>query len=90
MAGAGAAALLGSRRGKDGALADDRGKKVLLGSALGALGTEAIKRAQSAYGDKFGDGEQRYIESNENSEAKVTTRRPARFLFFKIQLSKRE
>ena len=55
LAGAGLTALMNSRRGDHGDLPDHRGRKVVAGGALGALGTEAIRRAHSAYGDRFGD-----------------------------------
>ncbi|KAI0528179.1 hypothetical protein F5B22DRAFT_641153 [Xylaria bambusicola] len=52
LAGAGLGALVGSRRGKDGEPQDHKGRKVLAGAALGALGTEVIRRARSAYDDR--------------------------------------
>ncbi|KFA77253.1 hypothetical protein S40288_01300 [Stachybotrys chartarum IBT 40288] len=55
LAGAGITALLSSRRDRDGDFADHRGRKVVAGAALGALGTEALKRAQSAYQDRYAD-----------------------------------
>ncbi|KAK0387456.1 hypothetical protein NLU13_5768 [Sarocladium strictum] len=55
LAGAGITALLSSRRDADGDLPANRGKKVIAGAALGALGTEALKRARSAYGERRGD-----------------------------------
>lgn len=58
LAGAGITALLSSRRDADGDLPANRGKKVIAGAALGALGTEAIKRARSAYGERRGDRDQ--------------------------------
>ncbi|KAI0008092.1 hypothetical protein F4779DRAFT_618966 [Xylariaceae sp. FL0662B] len=56
LAGAGLGALVGrGGHGKDGEYHDHRGRKVLAGAALGALGTEAIRRARSAYEDRYGD-----------------------------------
>lgn len=55
LAGAGAAALLASRRGPRGNLPEHRGRKVLAGAALGALGTEVVRRAKSAYDDRRDD-----------------------------------
>ncbi|KAG6001552.1 hypothetical protein E4U21_004091, partial [Claviceps maximensis] len=56
LAGAGISALLGSRRDAYGDLPENRGRKVLAGAALGALGTEVARRAHSAYEERFGDG----------------------------------
>lgn len=55
LAGAGVTALLQSKRDQYGDLPENRGRKVLAGAALGALGTEALKRAHSAYEDRWGD-----------------------------------
>ncbi len=55
LAGAGVTALLQSKRDDHGDLPENRGRKVLAGAALGALGTEALKRAHSAYEDRWGD-----------------------------------
>ncbi|CAK7274272.1 hypothetical protein SEPCBS119000_006085 [Sporothrix epigloea] len=53
LAGAGLGALLSSRRNqKTGELPEHRGRKVLAGAALGALGTEILKRANSVYQDR--------------------------------------
>ncbi|EWG40878.1 hypothetical protein FVEG_03120 [Fusarium verticillioides 7600] len=58
LAGAGVTALLNSRRDSYGELPENRGRKVIAGAALGALGTEALRRARSAYGDRwYGDDE---------------------------------
>ncbi|KAI0156966.1 hypothetical protein GGR57DRAFT_511282 [Xylariaceae sp. FL1272] len=57
LAGAGLSALVSSRRGKDGDYTDHRGRKVLAGAALGALGTEVIRRARSAYEDRYDEYE---------------------------------
>ncbi|KAK2680829.1 hypothetical protein RAB80_002622 [Fusarium oxysporum f. sp. vasinfectum] len=60
LAGAGVTALLNSRRDSYGELPENRGRKVIAGAALGALGTEALRRARSAYGDRWhGDDESR-------------------------------
>ncbi|KAG5952470.1 hypothetical protein E4U53_000774 [Claviceps sorghi] len=56
LAGAGISALLGSRRDAYGDLPENRGRKVLAGAALGALGTEVARRAHSAYEERYGDG----------------------------------
>ena len=56
LAGAGITALMSSRRDEYGDLPENRGRKVLAGAALGALGTEALRRAHSAYEDRYGDG----------------------------------
>ncbi|RCI13139.1 hypothetical protein L249_1137 [Ophiocordyceps polyrhachis-furcata BCC 54312] len=56
LAGAGISALISSRRDEYGELQENRGSKVLAGAALGALGTEALRRAHSAYEDRWGDG----------------------------------
>ncbi|KAI0421401.1 hypothetical protein F5X98DRAFT_370977 [Xylaria grammica] len=57
LAGAGLGALVGSRKGKDGEPQDHKGRKVLAGAALGALGTEVIRRARSAYDDRHDEYE---------------------------------
>lgn len=56
LAGAGVAALLQSKRNEYGELPENRGRKVVAGAALGALGTEVLKRAHSAYEERWGDG----------------------------------
>ncbi|PTB41101.1 hypothetical protein M441DRAFT_80518 [Trichoderma asperellum CBS 433.97] len=56
LAGAGITALLSSRPNEYGEISEHRGKKVLAGAALGAIGTEAIRRAHSAYEEHWGDG----------------------------------
>lgn len=56
LAGAGISALVSSRRDEYGDLQENRGSKVLAGAALGALGTEALRRAHSAYEERWGDG----------------------------------
>ena len=61
-AGAGLAALAASRRGADGELPTHRGRKVLAGAALGALGTEVFKRARSAYNDRYADDDDLYYD----------------------------
>ncbi len=50
LAGAGLGALISGR--KDSEHHDHRGRKVLAGAALGALGTEVVRRARSAYEDR--------------------------------------
>ncbi|CAK7234367.1 hypothetical protein SCUCBS95973_008911 [Sporothrix curviconia] len=58
LAGAGLGALLGSRRNNQtGELPEHRGRKVLAGAALGALGTEVFKRAHSAYNERLNENE---------------------------------
>jgi hypothetical protein len=57
LAGAGVTALLNSRRDSYGELPENRGRKVIAGAALGALGTEALRRAKSAYEDRWHDEE---------------------------------
>lgn len=58
LAGAGLGALLSSRRNqKTGELPDHRGRQVLAGAALGALGTEILKRANSVYQDRSVENE---------------------------------
>ncbi|PNY26743.1 Uncharacterized protein TCAP_03317 [Tolypocladium capitatum] len=56
LAGAGITALMSSRRDEYGDLPENRGQKVLAGAALGALGTEALHRAHSAFEDRWRDG----------------------------------
>ncbi len=69
LAGAGIGALLGSRRNNQtGDLPEHRGRKVLAGAALGALGTEVLKRAHSAYNERFGD------DNNDDSRARSRSR----------------
>jgi len=55
LAGAGISALLASQRSRDGEFKDNRGRKVVAGAALGALGTEVVRRAHSAYQEHYGD-----------------------------------
>lgn len=55
LAGAGLAALMASRQGKDGRGHEHRGQKVLAGAALGALGTEVVRRARSAYEERYAE-----------------------------------
>jgi len=57
LAGAGLGALVGSRRRGSGEGHDHKGRKVLAGAALGALGTEVIRRARSAYDDRHDEYE---------------------------------
>lgn len=59
LAGAGITALMSSHRDGYGDLSENRGRKVLAGAALGALGTEALRRAHSAYeAERWGDGDE--------------------------------
>ncbi|RAL58349.1 hypothetical protein DID88_005221 [Monilinia fructigena] len=51
LAGAGAAALLASHREKQGIETAHRGRSVLGGAALGAIGAEVVTRARSRYRD---------------------------------------
>lgn len=55
LAGAGITALMTSRKDNYGELQENRGRKVIAGTALGALGTEALRRAHSAYGERYRD-----------------------------------
>lgn len=57
LAGAGLSAILASRRNNQGELPEHRGRKVLAGAAIGALGTEVVRRAHSAYQERYGDEE---------------------------------
>ena len=68
LAGAGLSAIIASRRGKDGELPEKRGRKVLAGAALGALGTEAVRRAHSAYEERFGDEDRERSRSREREK----------------------
>lgn len=72
LAGAGISALVASRRGRDGDLPENRGKKVLAGAALGALGTEVIRRARSAYEDRYGDEDE--YDSRHRARSKSRSR----------------
>ncbi|KPM42764.1 hypothetical protein AK830_g3829 [Neonectria ditissima] len=58
LAGAGITALINSRRDDYGDLPENRGRKVIAGAALGALGTEALRRAHSAYEDRWHDDDE--------------------------------
>ncbi|KAI1128843.1 hypothetical protein F5Y10DRAFT_264729 [Nemania abortiva] len=58
LAGAGLGALVGGRS-KDGE-SSHKGRKVLAGAALGALGTEVIRRARSAYEDRHDEYDYEY------------------------------
>ncbi|KAJ4396451.1 hypothetical protein N0V93_000670 [Gnomoniopsis smithogilvyi] len=67
VAGAGLAALVASRGagGRESyGQSSGRGRKVLAGAALGALGTEVVKRARSAYNDRYGDDHDREYGNN--------------------------
>ncbi|KAK0720902.1 hypothetical protein B0H67DRAFT_552991 [Lasiosphaeris hirsuta] len=75
LAGAGAAALLASRRNGNGEFAENRGRKVLAGAALGALGTEVVRRAKSAYEDKYeGDDDWPRQEGRHRSRSRTHDR----------------
>ncbi|KAI1081472.1 hypothetical protein F5B20DRAFT_588538 [Whalleya microplaca] len=80
LAGAGLGALVGGgNRGRDGEYHDHRGRKVLAGAALGALGSEAIRRAKSAYEDRYedryddGDDYYRHRHHRSKSRSRLTT-----------------
>ncbi|OAA58936.1 hypothetical protein SPI_06138 [Niveomyces insectorum RCEF 264] len=70
LAGAGVGALLGSRRNQTGDLPEHRGRKVLAGAALGAIGTEVLKRAHSAYNERFGDDD----DGDDRARSRSTSR----------------
>lgn len=59
LAGAGISAILASRRDSNGEYRQHRGRKVLAGAAIGALGTEVARRAHSAYQERYGDEDER-------------------------------
>ncbi|KAK4140624.1 uncharacterized protein C8A04DRAFT_14797 [Dichotomopilus funicola] len=59
LAGAGLSAILASRRDSHGEYKQNRGRKVLAGAAIGAIGTEVARRAHSAYQDRYGDEDNR-------------------------------
>lgn len=59
LAGAGISAILASRRDSNGEYRQNRGRKVLAGAAIGALGTEVARRAHSAYQERYGDDDER-------------------------------
>ncbi|EPE05350.1 hypothetical protein F503_02089 [Ophiostoma piceae UAMH 11346] len=70
LAGAGVGALVGSRRnGQTGELPENRGRKVIAGAALGALGTEVLRRAHSAYNERFGDGADEFDDRRSRSRS---------------------
>ncbi|KAK7923005.1 hypothetical protein PG985_007076, partial [Apiospora marii] len=75
LAGAGLSAFLASRRDREGDLPEHRGKKVLAGAALGALGTEVIRRARSAYEERDyeDDYDDRRHRSRSKSRSRITT-----------------
>lgn len=73
LAGAGAAALLASRRDNRGELPEHRGRKVLAGAALGALGTEVVRRAKSAYDDNRGERERSRSRGSGDRHSKLKT-----------------
>ena len=59
LAGAGLTAILASRRDSHGEFRQHKGRKVVAGAALGALGTEVARRAHSAYQERYGEEEKR-------------------------------
>ena len=59
LAGAGISAILASRRDSNGEYRQHRGRKVLAGAAIGALGTEVARRAHSAYQERYGEEDER-------------------------------
>lgn len=69
-AGAGLAALAASRRSGDGDHTSHRGRKVLAGAALGALGTEVFKRARSAYNDRYADDDDLYYDYHKRGRSR--------------------
>ncbi|KAK8048733.1 hypothetical protein PG994_010463 [Apiospora phragmitis] len=75
LAGAGLSAFLASRRDRDGDLPENRGKKVLAGAALGALGTKVLRRARSAYEERDyeDDYDDRRHRSRSKSRSRITT-----------------
>lgn len=75
LAGAGLSAILATRRNGHGELPENRGRKVLAGAALGAIGTEVVRRAHSAYEDKYGDDERdrEYERGGEKPHSRIKT-----------------
>ncbi|KAG9244753.1 hypothetical protein BJ878DRAFT_420735 [Calycina marina] len=69
LAGAGAAALLANHRGKQGNAPEHRGRNVVGGAALGAIGTELITRARSRYRE--------HNEGGGRSRSRSRSRHPA-------------
>lgn len=69
LAGAGAAALIANHRSKQGNGPEHRGRNVVGGAALGAIGTEIITRARSRYRESH-DGRS---GSRSSSRSKVKT-----------------
>ncbi|KAK4162661.1 hypothetical protein QBC43DRAFT_336194 [Cladorrhinum sp. PSN259] len=76
LAGAGLSAILASRRNANGELPDHRGRKVLAGAALGALGTEVARRAHSAYEEKYADRDRSRSRSRHRSRSRSRSRSP--------------
>lgn len=72
LAGAGAAALLANHRDKQGNGPEHRGRQVVGGAALGALGAEVLTRARSRYRDRH-DDESRSRSSSRHSHRKIKT-----------------
>jgi hypothetical protein len=75
LAGAGLSAILASRRTGNGELPENRGRKVLAGAALGALGTEVVRRAHSAYEERYGDEERdrEYEKEKDKPHSRIKT-----------------
>jgi len=73
LAGAGAAALLANHRDKQGDGPEHRGRKVIGGAALGALGAEVLTRARSRYRENRDDDGSRSRSSSRHSHRKIKT-----------------
>lgn len=77
LAGAGVSALIASRRNKEtGEVDKHRGRKIVAGAALGALGTEAVRRAHSAYKDRHPDSDDEHdhrSRSRSRSHSRIKT-----------------
>jgi Domain of unknwon function (DUF3824) len=73
LAGAGAAAILANHRDKQGDGSSHRGRKVVGGAALGALGAEVLTRARSAYRESHDDDGSRSRSSSRHSHRKLKT-----------------
>lgn len=73
LAGAGLSAILASRRSGNGELPEHRGRKVIAGAALGALGTEVVRRAHSAYEERYGDDDREYEKEKDKPHSRIKT-----------------
>ncbi|CZR60758.1 uncharacterized protein PAC_10654 [Phialocephala subalpina] len=73
LAGAGAAALLANHAAKQGTGGEHRGRKVIGGAALGAIGAEVITRARSRFRDREDDSRSRSRSSSRHSHRKIKT-----------------